>query len=110
MNSSLQCISHTDPLVQFFLTNKYKNDINADNPLGMKGEIAEEFASLVKELWDGAHSSVAPRNFKWKLERFAPQFAGYQQHDSQELLAFLLDGLHEDMNRIRVSKYFLFYL
>ena len=23
------------------------------------------------------------------------------QHDSQELLAFLLDGLHEDLNRIR---------
>ena len=25
---------------------------------------------------------------------------GYAQHDSQELLAFLLDGLHEDLNQI----------
>jgi len=31
---------------------------------------------------------------------FAPQFSGNDQHDSQELLAFLLDGMHEDLNRI----------
>ncbi len=35
----------------------------------------------------------------------APAFAGYQQHDSQELLAFLLDGLHEDLNRILKKPY-----
>lgn len=30
---------------------------------------------------------------------------GYQQHDSQELLSFLLDGLHEDLNRILEKPY-----
>lgn len=30
----------------------------------------------------------------------APQFAGTDQHDSQEFLSFLLDGLHEDLNRV----------
>ena len=30
----------------------------------------------------------------------APQFSGSDQHDSQEFLIFLLDGLHEDLNRI----------
>lgn len=29
------------------------------------------------------------------------QFSGYQQHDSQEFLNFLLDGLHEDLNRVK---------
>ena len=37
--------------------------------------------------------------------RFAPQFSGYQQQDSQELLAFLLDGLHEDLNRVKKKPY-----
>lgn len=37
--------------------------------------------------------------------RFAPQFSGYQQQDSQELMAFLLDGLHEDLNRIKEKPY-----
>jgi len=31
---------------------------------------------------------------------FAQQFGGSDQHDSQEFLSFLLDGLHEDLNRI----------
>ena len=30
----------------------------------------------------------------------ASQFGGSEQHDSQEFLSFLLDGLHEDLNRI----------
>eukprot|EP01114_Cavostelium_apophysatum_P023239 TRINITY_DN8699_c0_g1_i3.p1 TRINITY_DN8699_c0_g1~~TRINITY_DN8699_c0_g1_i3.p1 ORF type:complete len:802 (-),score=231.36 TRINITY_DN8699_c0_g1_i3:76-2481(-) len=105
MNSSLQCLSNTPPLVEYFISDRYKTEINADNPLGMKGEIAEEYGNLVKELWAGTHSAVAPRDLKWKIERFAPQFAGYQQHDSQELLAFLLDGLHEDLNRVRQKPY-----
>lgn len=33
--------------------------------------------------------------------RYAPRFQGYEQHDSQEFLEFLLDGLHEDLNRVR---------
>ena len=48
---------------------------------------------------------VSPRGFKSKIGRFAPQFSGYQQHDSQEFLAFLLDGLHEDVNRIKKKPY-----
>ncbi len=32
------------------------------------------------------------------IETRALQFRGNDQHDSQEFLAFLLDGLHEDLN------------
>ncbi len=53
----------------------------------------------------GGVSSVSPKRFKWQLARFAPQFQGYAQQDSQELLAFLLDGLHEDLNRIQNKPY-----
>ena len=35
------------------------------------------------------------------ISQFAPTFSGTQQHDSQEFLAFLMDGLHEDLNRVR---------
>lgn len=105
MNSSLQCLSNTPPLVNFFLTGKFKDDLNRSNPLGMKGELAEEYCSLLKELWSGAQRATYPRNFKYKLEHFAPQFSGYQQHDSQELLGFLLDGLHEDLNRVLKKPY-----
>ncbi|PRP82307.1 ubiquitin carboxyl-terminal hydrolase 4 isoform 1 [Planoprotostelium fungivorum] len=105
MNSSLQCLVHTRPLMQFFSQGNYRDQINEDNPLGTGGRLVTSFGSLMENLWSGSSSSVAPREFKRDLEQFAPQFAGYQQHDSQELLAFLLDGIHEDVNRIKKKPY-----
>ncbi|KAG2299984.1 hypothetical protein Bca52824_036456 [Brassica carinata] len=104
MNSSLQCLAHTPKLVDFFL-GEYSREINLENPLGMKGEIALAFGDLLRSLWAPGASTVAPRTFKAKLARFAPQFTGFNQHDSQELLAFLLDGLHEDLNRVKNKPY-----
>ena len=45
--------------------------------------------------WSGKYSSIVPREFKATLGKFAPQFAGYQQQDSQEFMSFLMDGIHE---------------
>ncbi|KAL1924566.1 uncharacterized protein VTP21DRAFT_4220 [Calcarisporiella thermophila] len=105
MNSALQCLSNSKELTQYFLSGKYKQELNPDNPLGMRGEVAEAYGNLIQKLWSGTASSFAPREFKFTIGRFAPSFVGYQQQDSQELLAFLLDGLHEDLNRIRKKPY-----
>ncbi|CAF2125121.1 unnamed protein product [Brassica napus] len=104
MNSALQCLAHTPPIIEYFLQD-YSEDINRDNPLGMCGELAIAFGELLKKLWSSGRNAVAPRSFKTKLARFAPQFSGYNQHDSQELLAFLLDGLHEDLNKVKRKPY-----
>jgi ubiquitin carboxyl-terminal hydrolase 4/11 len=71
----------------------------------MKGAIAEVFGSLLDKLWHPVSYAFAPREFKQQLQRFAPQFSGYAQHDTQEFLAFLLDGLHEDLNRVLKKPY-----
>jgi ubiquitin carboxyl-terminal hydrolase 6/32 len=42
---------------------------------------------------------------QWTIGKYAPRVNGFQQHDSQELLAFLLDGLHEDLNRVHDKPY-----
>ncbi|KAL3630083.1 hypothetical protein CASFOL_023067 [Castilleja foliolosa] len=105
MNSALQCLVHTPNLAEYFLQD-YSDEINRQNPLGMHGELAVAFGELLRKLWSSGRAPVAPRVFKGKLARFAPQFSGYNQHDSQELLAFLLDGLHEDLNRVKQKPYF----
>nr|XP_060621716.1 ubiquitin carboxyl-terminal hydrolase 4 [Anolis sagrei ordinatus] len=105
MNSALQCLSNTPPLTEYFLEDEYEAEINQENPLGMRGEIAEAYAELIKQMWSGRYTHVAPRIFKTQVGRFAPQFSGYQQQDSQELLSFLLDGLHEDLNRVKKKPY-----
>ncbi|KAG2676917.1 hypothetical protein I3760_12G073900 [Carya illinoinensis] len=104
MNSAIQCLVHTPPLVEYFLQD-YSEEINKENPLGMNGELAIAFGELLRKLWSSGRTTIAPRAFKGKLARFAPQFSGYNQHDSQELLAFLLDGLHEDLNRVKQKPY-----
>ena len=43
--------------------NIYRDDINRENPLGMKGKIAEAYGSLLLDLWGGS-LAVSPRRFK----------------------------------------------
>jgi ubiquitin carboxyl-terminal hydrolase 4/11/15 len=124
MNSSIQCLAHTSPLQEYFLSNEYEADLNRDNPLGTGGELATEFAELMAEMWGTSASCqrrsvfpssssynpdtslvVYPRNFKYTLGKHAEQFMGYDQHDSQELATYLLDALHEDTNRVTKKPY-----
>ncbi|KAK1585729.1 hypothetical protein QYE76_067043 [Lolium multiflorum] len=104
MNSAVQCLVHTPEFARYFRED-YHCEINWHNPLGMVGELALAFGELLRKLWAPSRTPVSPRPFKTKLSRFAPQFSGYNQHDSQELLAFLLDGLHEDLNRVKHRPY-----
>ena len=120
MNSALQCLSNTVPLLDYFLSlsnsaqrysiipfvdGRAQSEINRDNPLGMGGKMAVAFGSLLRQMWHGSESVVTPRDLKITVSHFAPQFSGYQQHDSQELTGFLLDALHEDLNRIIKKPY-----
>jgi len=110
MNSTLQCLAHTEPLRRYFLSGDYENDLNRDNPLGTGGELATQFAELLDEMWltNGTTTSagvVYPRSFKHTLGKHAEQFLGYDQHDSQELATYLLDALHEDTNRVTKKPY-----
>ncbi|XP_042451811.1 ubiquitin carboxyl-terminal hydrolase 5 isoform X1 [Zingiber officinale] len=104
MNSAIQCLVHTPEFARYFRED-YRQEINWQNPLGMVGELALAFGELLRKLWAPGRTPVSPRPFKTKLARFAPQFSGNNQHDSQELLAFLLDGLHEDLNRVKHKPY-----
>lgn len=61
--------------------------------------------AVLDELWSSRTGVCDPREFKRVLGQFAPQFSGYNQHDSQELLGYLLDGMHEDLNRIKKKPY-----
>jgi len=110
MNSALQCISHTMPMVHYFGRSMlFKNDLNYKNPLASKHcELAILFVKLLRELWNtpkgkstGSFSpSYSPGAIKVAIGAINGLFKGYQQHDSNELIQFLLDQLHEDLNRV----------
>nr|KAF6488350.1 ubiquitin specific peptidase 8 [Rousettus aegyptiacus] len=99
MNSILQCLCNAPHLADYFNRNCYHEDINRSNLLGHKGEVAEEFGIIMKALWTGQYRYISPKDFKITIGKINDQFAGYSQQDSQELLLFLMDGLHEDLNK-----------
>ena len=49
MNSALQCLVHTPPLVEYFLQD-YSEEINADNPLGMHVGVFSCFQSSFSKI------------------------------------------------------------
>ncbi|XP_051896201.1 ubiquitin carboxyl-terminal hydrolase 8 [Pristis pectinata] len=105
MNSILQCLCNTPRLAEYFNKNCYQRDINRSNILGHKGEVAEEFGIIMKTLWSGQYKCISPRDFKGRIGKINDTFAGYVQQDSQELLLFLMDGLHEDLNEAERKRY-----
>jgi ubiquitin carboxyl-terminal hydrolase 4/11/15 len=105
MNSALQCIRATEELTCFFLAKAWKKELNKGNPLGHEGKMAITYASLLDSIYDTNSSSFTPSDFKRMLSKCGPQFSGYGQQDSQEFMSFLVDALHEDMNRIHQKPY-----
>jgi ubiquitin C-terminal hydrolase len=107
LNSALQCLSNTVPLVDYFLGYNWMNELNPKNPVGTGGVVAEQFGHLISRMWDGSATkgAISPVDFKKAIGSFRNQFRGHNQQDSHEFLAFLLDGLHEDLNRVLNKPY-----
>ncbi|XP_050034496.1 ubiquitin carboxyl-terminal hydrolase 2-like [Dermacentor andersoni] len=101
MNSIVQCLAHTRPLLEYCLKDGYVSEINSSTS-SMKGALFEAFATLMKSIWrcSNGEYAISPQAFRSQIQKFAPRFMGYSQQDSQEFLHYLLQGLHEDINRI----------
>lgn len=97
MNSILQCLSHTRLLLEFCINGEYKADVNKANSC-MKGALISAYAKLMESISRGTEL-VSPNEFKSQIARFAKRFVGYSQQDAEEFLIYLLEGLHEDLNR-----------
>jgi ubiquitin carboxyl-terminal hydrolase 4/11/15 len=106
MNSALQCLRSVEELSMYFLSNKWKQEINVNNPIGHKGNIARNYAGVLAGIYDvSASSSFSPKSFKTALGKANSLFSGYGQQDSQEFVSWLVDALHEDLNRINKKPY-----
>lgn len=105
LNTALQCLAATTPLSVYFLCYDWKSEINRNNPVGSGGQLVYAYARLLKQIWTRQQSCVSPTRMYDEITSFCPEFQGYGQHDAQEALAFLLDGIHEDLNRVEVKPF-----
>ena len=136
LNAILQVLVHAEPVAQYFLSNTYLHDLHHyvggsgsspdgggsgsgggggdddgdggddDDDDGDENGLVVAFADVVRALWTDA-SLFAPVELKHEIGKIAPQFLGFQQQDSQEVLRFILDGLHESLNRVQGPKPYL---
>jgi len=57
------------------------------------------YARLIRRMWLGQGRVSGVWSVKQAVTGTAPQFRGHQQHDVQEFLSYLLDGLHDGLRR-----------
>ena len=105
MNSSIACLSNCTELTYYFLKGDYLKDINEENTLGMKGELAKEWGKLLNQYWVKNTSTGDPSDFKSTIGQKAVRFRGYGQQDSNEFMSVFLDIINEDLNKTTNKQY-----
>ncbi len=98
LNAALQCLLHSDIIVNFFTqTNVY---ICENSPL--QGQLAKSFVKLCNDMYNCNEKKrnpiVNPKDVKITLSQWADHFDGYDQEDAHEFLLLLINGLCEDIS------------
>ena len=94
MNATLQCLSNTKKLTEYFL-----KEFKYDNP---NKKMTYEYYKVIKKLWnrDNNNKSYSPNSFKEVLSQENELFAGIQANDSKDLINFLIERFHQELNII----------
>ena len=105
MNSAIQCLSNCELLTKYFLSTYYKKDINSTSKYSTGGKIAISYYELLEKLWKQNKPYIKPIDFYYTFTSYVKIFSDSSQHDSHEMLIYLLEKLHEDLNRNQEKKY-----
>ena len=105
MNTGIQCLSNCELLTKYILGKYYEKHINKMNPIGSHGEIIDKFAKLITHIWYGNKECLYPIQFKQAFGKIYQAFNDFRQQDSQEFISYLLDILHEDLNKVNDKPY-----
>ena len=107
MNATLQCLIHISELSLYFLTEypKDKSFLKSKNiSCETKGELSGAYYDLINNIDKFSHN-YAKNNISLFLERFHktigtfnPQFSKNEANDSKDLIIYLLQSFHEELN------------
>ncbi|KAK1366080.1 hypothetical protein POM88_041641 [Heracleum sosnowskyi] len=93
VNSVIQCLAHTRSFARFFLEKPC-------HELETYGKLSGAVGHLLQIIWTPGIQATDPTLLKTEMARFVPQFAGNNQHDAQEFLERLLEGLSQDLSSV----------
>uniref|UniRef100_A0A0N4U8E6 ubiquitinyl hydrolase 1 n=1 Tax=Dracunculus medinensis TaxID=318479 RepID=A0A0N4U8E6_DRAME len=109
----LQCLAAIESFAEYFVLKKYVKDLKEKNRLqqqnshqfGTDGLITTAFANLLRSLWFNEPTDSMIRYFRSLIGHFNGDYRTSTQQDAQELLVWLLDKIHEDLNLATSRKY-----
>ena len=97
MNATIQCLCHVFSLKNYFSNRQiiYQDTYNKNCSL------TKEFYCLINNLWKESYqgkSYYTPRSFKNKISDMNPLFKGIAANDSKDLIIFLYETMHAELN------------
>ena len=95
MNATLQCLSHTIKLANYFLDPRNAKLIRSK-------QFSKELLEVFKKLWIKSYNKnkndYEPHKFKDIISELNPLFAGIAANDAKDLINFILQELHSELN------------
>ena len=109
MNSTLQCLSQTKGLTNYFLNERNKENI-INNNIALKNkndlQLSPVYLELIKILWkkDG-EKSFSPNTFMNIVNNMNPLFKTGQAGDAKDFIIFVLEQIHKELKKsVNVNK------
>jgi len=109
MNSTLQCLSQTKGLTNYFLNEKNKENI-INNNIALKNkndlQLSPVYLELIKMLWkkDG-EKSFSPNAFMNTVNNMNPLFKTGQAGDAKDFIIFVLEQIHKELKKsVNINK------
>ena len=96
MNATIQCLSQTIPLTNYFLDEKNKRKINNKNISNL--QLTRVYLELIEKLWEKkGPNSISPNNFKKFIEKIYPKQKYENLGFSKDFILFILEKLHNEL-------------
>ena len=98
MNATLQCFSNIGRLKTYLLNKNIYQDL--ENNKNSSKKLSFVLAEVLKNLWEKLeHRFYAPNNFKNLISEMNPLFKGIAANDPKDLILFLLEKMHNELNK-----------
>ena len=103
MNATLQCLSQTKELTNYFLNPKNKDRI-INNNIAIQNrnelQLSPIYLELIHKLWDkNGPKSISPTDFMNVVEKMNPLFKQGQDGDYKDFLIFILEQFHKELKK-----------
>ena len=106
MNATLQCLSQTEDLTNYFLDEKRSGKKIKDNNIAVKNkndlQLTPVYLELVKKLWDKNNFKgyFEPKRFMKTVEEMNQLFKLGQAGDSKDFIIFVLEQFHNELKKV----------